>query len=307
MNKTHAKPLMLSDLKILIRGAGEMATGCACRLHNSGFFRILMTEIEKPLAVRRSVSFCEAVYEKSWTVEDVRAELVNRVEEAHEPWERKSIPVLVDPPVSCLNAFQPDILIDAILAKKNTGTSIQDAPLVIALGPGFSAGKDAHYVVETARGHQLGRLISAGYSLPNTGVPGDIAGHSILRVIRSPAKGVLLSELSIGAPVEEGQLIGFVSNNPVTAGLSGILRGLIRPGSIVTPNLKIGDIDPRCNSSYCLTISEKARAIAGTVLEAILRTYNATFALSGKAKVDHSQTAPDGKLTISNTTCSYVG
>ncbi len=175
-----------------------MATGSACRLYNSGFFRILMTEIEKPLAVRRAVSFCEAVYEKSWTVEDVRAELVNHVEEAHELWERKSIPVLVDPPASCLNAFQPDILIDAILAKKNTGTSIQDAPLVIALGPGFSAGKDAHYVVETARGHQLGRLISSGYSLPNTGIPGDIAGHTGLRVLRAPTKGVFRTGLSIG-------------------------------------------------------------------------------------------------------------
>ena len=286
MNKTHAKPLVLSDLKILIRGAGEMATGCACRLYNSGFFRILMTEIEKPLAVRRSVSFCEAVYEKSWTVEDVRAELVNHVEATQDVWNRKVIPVLVDPLASCLNILKPDILIDAILAKKNLGTSRDSAPLVIALGPGFWAGKDAHYVVETARGHQLGRLISSGYSLPNTGIPGDIAGHSILRVIRSPAKGFFLSELSIGAPVEEGQLIGFVSSNPVTAGLSGILRGLIRPGSVVTPHLKIGDIDPRGNSSYCLTISEKARAIAGTVLEAILRTYNATFALSGKAKLD---------------------
>jgi xanthine dehydrogenase accessory factor len=286
MNKTYVKPLMLSDLKILIRGAGEMATGSACRLHDSGFFRILMTEIEKPLAVRRSVSFCEAVYEKSWTVEGVRAELVNHVEEAHELWETKSIPVLVDPPVKCLNAFQPDILIDAILAKKNTGTSMQAAPLVIALGPGFSAGKDAHYVVETARGHQLGRLISSGYSLPNTGIPGDIAGYSALRVLRAPTKGVFLSELFIGAVVEEGQLIGHVSGAPVKAALNGVLRGLIQPGSAVTPNLKIGDIDPRGNPSYCVTISEKARAIAGTVLEAILRTYNATLALSTKAGIE---------------------
>ncbi len=286
MNKTHAKPLMLSDLKILIRGAGEMATGCACRLYNSGFFRILMTEIEKPLAVRRLVSLCEAVYEKSWTVEDVRAELVNRVEETYELWERKRIPVLVDPPVSCLNALQPDIIIDAILAKKNTGTSKESAPLVIALGPGFLAGKDAHYVVETARGHQLGRLISSGYTLPNTGIPGDIAGHSVLRVLRAPAKGVFLSELSIGAPVEEGQLIGLVSNKPVNARLSGVLRGLIRPGVSVTPRLKIGDIDPRCDPSYCVTISEKARAIGGTVIEAILRTYNSTLGLSGRARFD---------------------
>lgn len=286
MKKTHAKLLMLSDLKILIRGAGEMATGCAGRLYNSGFFRILMTEIEKPLAVRRAVSLCEAVYEKSWTVEDVSAELVNHVEEAHEVWEKKRIPVLVDPPVSCLNALQPDIIIDAILAKKNLGTSINSAPLVIALGPGFLAGKDAHYVVETARGHQLGRLISSGYTLPNTGIPGEIAGHTGLRVLRAPTKGVFLSELSIGAHVEEGQLIGLVSNKPVNARLNGVLRGLIRPGTSVTPHLKIGDIDPRGEASYCVTISEKARAIAGTVLEAILRTYNSTLGLSGRARFD---------------------
>ncbi len=259
-----------------------MATGSACRLYNSGFFRILMTEIEKPLAVRRSVSFCEAVYEKSWTVEGVRAELINHVEEVHELWERKCIPILVDPTVSCLNVFQPDILIDAILAKKNTGTSIQWAPLVIALGPGFSAGKDAHYVLETARGHQLGRLISSGYSLPNTGIPGDIGGHTGLRVLRAPTKGIFLTELSIGAEVEEGQLIGYVAGEPVKAKLNGILRGLIRPGSFVTPNLKIGDIDPRGEASYCVTISEKARAIGGTALEAILRTYNSTLALPGQ-------------------------
>ncbi len=286
MNKIHAKPLMLSDLKILIRGAGEMATGCACRLYSSGFFRILMTEIEKPLAVRRAVSFCEAVYEKSWTVEKVRAELVNHVEEAHELWERKSIPVLIDPPVCCLNALQPDILIDAILAKKNLGTSIDSASLVITLGPGFLAGKDAHYIVETARGHQLGRLISSGYSLPNTGIPGDIAGHTALRVLRAPVEGIFLSELSIGMPVIEGQTIGQVSDEPVKALLNGVLRGLIRPGTSVTPNLKIGDIDPRGDPSYCVTISEKARAIGGTVIEAILRTYNSTLGLSGRARFD---------------------
>ncbi len=188
-----------------------------------------------------------------------------------------------------MNALQPDILIDAILAKKNTGTSMESAPLVIALGPGFSAGKDAHYVVETARGHQLGRLISSGYTLPNTGIPGDIAGHTGLRVLRAPTKGVFLSELSIGAHVEEGQLIGLVSNKPVNARLNGVLRGLIRPGTSVTPHLKIGDIDPRGEASYCVTISEKARAIAGTVLEAILRTYNSTLGLSGRADLTRAR------------------
>jgi xanthine dehydrogenase accessory factor len=280
MNETHTIPMMLSDLKILIRGAGEMATGSACRLYHCGFSRMLLTEIEKPLAVRRSVSLCEAVYEKSWIVEDVRAELINSAEETQGLWEKKTIPVLVDPALSCLNVFRPDVLIDAILAKKNLGTSMESAPLVIAMGPGFWAGKDAHYVIETARGHQLGRLISAGCSSPNTGIPGEIGGHSVFRVVRSPTEGIFLSDFSIGVSVKEGQIIGNVSGKPAKAGLDGVLRGLIKPGSYVTPNLKIGDVDPRGDPSYCMTISEKARAIGGTVLEAILRTYNSTYSLS---------------------------
>jgi xanthine dehydrogenase accessory factor len=275
MNNMPAKPLRLSDLKILIRGAGEMATGCACRLNYSGFFRILLTEIARPLAVRRSVSLCEAVYEGSWTVENVRAERIDHVEATEALWNKRVIPALVDPEASCRKILKPDVLINAILAKRNLGTSIKDAPLVIALGPGFCAGRDAHYVVETNRGHDLARLISDGYASPNTGVPGPIVGHSVLRVLRSPGKGVFRSELSIGTPVEEGQVIGYVSSEPVKAQLSGILRGLIRPGTFVTPNLKIGDIDPRGNASYCSRISEKAGAIAGAVLEAVMRTYNA--------------------------------
>lgn len=275
MSTMRAKPLRLSDLKILIRGAGEMATGCACKLHHSGFFRILMTEIERPLAVRRTVSLCETVYEGSWTVEHVRAERIDHVEAAEGLWNKRVIPVLVDPEASCRNILKPDVLIDAILAKRNLGTSLADAPLVIALGPGFCAGRDAHYVIETDRGHDLARLISDGYASPNTGVPGTIAGHSVLRVLRSPAKGVFRSELSTGTLVQEGQMIGHVSGEPVKAQLSGILRGLIRPGTFVTPNLKIGDIDPRGKASYCSSISEKAGAIAGAALEAVMRAYNA--------------------------------
>jgi xanthine dehydrogenase accessory factor len=264
----------LADLRILIRGAGEMATGCACRLHNSGFARILMTEIERPLAVRRSVSFCEAVYERSWTVESVRAQRIDRLDAADELWEQRVIPILVDPEASCTESLRPHVLIDAILAKKNLGTTLIDAPLVIALGPGFCAGRDAHYVVETNRGHDLARLISEGLASPNTGVPGAIGGHGALRVLRAPSDGVFESELSIGDHVEEGQTIGFVSGEPVKARLTGILRGLIRPGTLVTAHLKIGDIDPRGDASFCVRISEKAGAIAGAVLEAIMRTYN---------------------------------
>jgi xanthine dehydrogenase accessory factor len=274
VNTMPTKPLRLPDLKILFRGAGEMATGCACRLYHSGFFRIVMTEIERPLAVRRSVSLCEGVYESSWTVENVRAQRIDRVEAIQDLWNKRLIPLLVDPETSCREIVKPDVLIDAILAKRNLGTSLKDAPLVIALGPGFCAGKDAHYVVETNRGHDLARLISDGYASPNTGVPGSICGHSVLRVLRSPGKGVFRSELSLGTPVEEGDVVGYVSGEPVKAQLKGILRGLIRSGALVKPGLKIGDIDPRGNASYCSTISEKAGAIAGAVLEAIMRTYN---------------------------------
>lgn len=267
-------PFKLSDLKILIRGAGEMATGCACRLYRSGFFRIVMTEVEKPLAVRRRVSFCEAVYEKKWTVEAVSAERVDSVEAAISLWESRTIAVLVDPFASSKNVLNPDILVDAVLAKKNTGVSMEDAPLVIALGPGFRAGKDAHYVIETNRGHNLGRVISDGWACPNTGAPGDIMGHTVSRVLRAPADGVFETDLSIGAPVAEGQVVGYVSGEPVKAVLDGVLRGLIRPGTPVRLNLKIGDIDPRGNPASCDTISEKARAIGGSVLEAVMRKYN---------------------------------
>jgi xanthine dehydrogenase accessory factor len=267
-------PFKLSDLKILIRGAGEMATGCACRLHRSGFFRILMTEIEKPLAVRRRVSFSEAVYEGTWTVEDATAEKVDSVQAAFALWERRVIAVIVDPLTSSKNNLKPDILIDAVLAKRNTGVSMEDAPLVIALGPGFRAGKDVHYVIETNRGHNLGRIISDGCACPDTGTPGDIMGHTASRVLRAPAEGAFETDILIGTRVVEGQVIGYVSGEPVIAKINGVLRGLIRPGTPVRLNLKIGDVDPRDNLEYCDTISEKARAIGGAVLEAVMRRYN---------------------------------
>jgi xanthine dehydrogenase accessory factor len=274
MRQQPEKPTRLSDLRILIRGAGEMATGCACRLHRAGFFRILMTEIERPLAVRRSVSFSDVVYEGSLTVEGVKSERIEHAQEAEALWGRRVIPTLVDPNASCKEVLNPHVLIDAILAKRNLGTAITDAPLVIALGPGFCAGRDAHYVVETNRGHDLARLLCEGLASPNTGVPGPIGGYSHVRVLRAPSDGVFESELSLGAHVETGQLIGHVAGEPVNAGLSGVLRGLIRPGTFVPAHLKIGDIDPRDDASFCARISEKAGAIGGAVLEAVLRTYN---------------------------------
>jgi xanthine dehydrogenase accessory factor len=264
----------LPHLRILIRGAGEMATGTGFRLHRSGFTRILMTEIAEPLAIRRLVCFSEAVYEGSCSVEGLRAVAISRFDEAQAAWDNRSIPVIVDPSNACLDAFKPDVVVDAILAKKNLGTSINDAPLVIGFGPGFCANCDVHFVVETNRGHNLGRLIQEGMSEPDTGTPGVVGGESAKRVVRSPADGTLSTTYRIGTMVERGEVIGKVDGAEVTASLSGVLRGLIRPGIRVERGLKIGDVDPRGNPEYCSTISEKARAIGGTVLEAILMRNN---------------------------------
>jgi len=270
----YSLPQKLADLKILIRGAGEMATGIACRLHNSGFRRLLMTEIEQPLAVRRLVSFSEAVHERAWTVEGVRAVRIEEPNQVHGRWSEGQIPVLVDPDNESRIAVKPDVLVDSILAKINLGTGIDDAPLVVGVGPGFFAGSDVHCVVETNRGHDLGRVIREGGAAPNTGVPGDIGGHSELRVIRATRGGVFQSHATIGVSVRAGQVVGQVDGEDATVALNGVLRGLIRPGTPVRQGEKLGDVDPRGKVSYCSTISDKARAIGGSVLEAILSRFN---------------------------------
>lgn len=269
-------PPLLRNLTIIIRGAGEMATGTAHRLHRSGFHRLLMTEIEAPVAVRRQVSFSEAVHEGSRIVEGIEARLVGRAEDAPDLWSQGIIAVVVDRENRSKERVRPDVVVDAILAKENRGTAIDDADLVIGLGPGFCAGVDVHCVVETNRGHDLGRLILDGFAAANTGTPGIIAGETTRRVLRAPQSGVFETDASIADLVEVGQEVGHVSNVPVKAGLSGVIRGLIRPKTPVHKGLKIGDIDPRGMTSYCYTISEKARSIAGTVLEAILMRYNTT-------------------------------
>ena len=264
----------LSSLTIIIRGAGEMATGTAYRLHRAGFHKILLTEVSAPLAVRRLVSFSEAVHDSSATVEGTEARLVARTEDIQDLWSRNIIPVIVDPDNKAKDLLHPDVVIDAILAKENLGTTMQDAPLVIGFGPGFYAGQDVHYVIETNRGHNLGRLIFEGPAAPNTGTPGSIAGETARRVLRAPEDGVFESDLSICDVVETGAVVGHVGGQPVAARLPGVIRGLIRHNTPVTKGLKVGDIDPRGNKSYCNTISEKARAIGGTVLEAILMRFN---------------------------------
>ena len=265
----------LSDMVILVKGGGDLATGVAWRLHHCGF-KVLITETETPMAVRRKVSFCQAVYDGATEVEGVGALLIQSPDEAEGVWKQKRIPVIVDFSCSCNNQIKPAVLIDATLAKKNLGTFIKDAPLVIALGPGFEAGTDAHFVVETNRGHRLGRLIMEGSAEPNTGVPGSVLGHTSDRVLRAPAEGIWQTHMDIGDTVQEGDLVGDVEGKPVRSAINGIIRGLIHPGLTVNNGLKIGDIDPRPQRENCFTISEKALAIAGGVLEGILRVYGAS-------------------------------
>lgn len=264
----------LKNRIIVIKGAGEMATGVACRLYLANFRRIIMFETPAPLAVRRRVSFCEAIHEQATKVEGITAVKIDNESDLLATWEYGKIAVRVDPKAESLSKYKPDVLIDATIAKRNLGTNITDASLVIALGPGFIAGKDAHTVIETNRGHNLGRLISTGAAEPNTGNPGDIGGYTTERVLRSPANGIFVAEKKIGDSVGKGDLIGRVDNDTVIAPIDGMLRGLIRPDTYVTTGLKIGDVDPRNNASYCDTISEKARALGGAVLEAILAKYN---------------------------------
>jgi xanthine dehydrogenase accessory factor len=263
---------MLSDITVLIKGAGEMASGVAWRLYQCGF-SICLTETHQPLAVRRKVSFCEAVYDGQMIVEGVEALLITDPDDRFRVWADGKIPLLLDPDCKSKNIIKPHVLVDAILAKKNKGTSLTDAPLVIAMGPGFEAEKDAHFVVETNRGHNLGRLLTSGHTEPDTGVPGPIQGITTDRVLRAPTAGRFQSSMDIGAQVKQEDVIGTVTGEPVRAKIDGVLRGLIHDGVEVTGGLKIGDIDPRGIIDYCYTISEKARALGGAVLEGILRCY----------------------------------
>ncbi|MBN1277804.1 MAG: EF2563 family selenium-dependent molybdenum hydroxylase system protein [Deltaproteobacteria bacterium] len=266
------KKISLSDFVICIKGGGDIASGVAWRLYQCGF-RVYIIEIERPMAVRRKVAFCEAVYDGKAVVEGVEAALVNSPCEIPDVWGRGMIPVIIDPENNSRHETSPDILIDATIAKRNTGTSINHAPLVIALGPGFVAGRDAHLVIETNRGHNLGRVVAEGSAEPDTGVPGPVEGITSDRVLRSPADGIFNNTMDIGASVKKGDTVGFVNEMPVKTLIGGVLRGLVRPGISVSKGLKIGDVDPRGKTEYCFTISEKALAIAGGVLEGILRSF----------------------------------
>ena len=254
---------------VLIRGAGDLASGIAHRLRQAGL-SVVMTDIAEPRALRRAVSFATAIYEGSVTVEGVEARRAASAEEAWALLRRGCIPVLVDPECRILQELRPEVLVDAILAKRNIGTRIDWAPLVIGIGPGFTAGADVHAVVETQRGHHLGRIIYEGSAAANTGIPGAVLGYTRERVLWAPAAGTLRGGLPIGSRVEAGQAVAEVDGQPVTATLSGVLRGLMHDGLRVEAGEKIGDVDPRGVREYCFTIGDKARAIGGGVLEAIL-------------------------------------
>lgn len=270
---------------IVVRGAGDLATGTIHRLKKAGF-RLLVLEAEHPAAIRRQVALSEAVYAGSARVEDVEAvrmdvdlaEKKNRKElleqEMERIWKKDGVPVLVDPAGLSIAALRPVVVVDAILAKKNLGTTKEMAPLVIALGPGFTAGEDVDVVIETKRGHNLGRVIRSGSAVPNTGIPGIIGGYGKERVMHAQAEGILRNAASIGDIVEARAVIAEIETEngtvPVEASLSGLLRGLIRDGYPVTKGFKIADIDPRKEElQNCFTISDKARCIAGSVLAVI--------------------------------------
>ena len=258
------------EMKILIKGAGDLATGIASRLYGAGH-QIMMTDIAVPLTVRRLVAFSRAVYEGEAVVEDMTARLAKNQEEAEEIMEQGDIPVIVDPKAECIQWFQPDVIVDAILAKRNLGTSRNMAPLTIGLGPGFFAGEDVDYVVETMRGHDLARIITEGPAIPNTGVPGMVGGVSKERVIHSPGAGRIHNMAHIADIVEKGQILAYVGETPVEASITGVLRGIIKEDYNVPVGMKIADIDPRKEEKKnCFTISDKARCIAGSVVEILL-------------------------------------
>ncbi|MDR2633418.1 MAG: EF2563 family selenium-dependent molybdenum hydroxylase system protein [Treponema sp.] len=255
---------------VLIKGAGDIASGIALRLFHA-HFTIVMTEIAFPTAVRRSVSFSEAVIQGKASVEDVRALLVQDEAAMREALARGCIPVFVDPPGNSVKRFTPDVVVDGIIAKRNLGTRIDDAKVVIGVGPGFTAGLDCHAVIETMRGHWIGRVITQGSALPNTGIPGDIGGYTVDRLLRAPVAGIFEPHKHIGDRVQKDELVAAVSGFPVYSGLTGILRGILPQGIPVTRGMKVGDVDPRCERAHCFTVSDKALSIAGGVLEAILR------------------------------------
>jgi len=263
----------MKNILVIIRGGGDLATGVAVKLFRAGF-PVMILEIEHPTVIRLPVSFARAIYEGKVIVEEIEAVLIPSWEKEEDITKKGKIPVLIDPEGSCIEKLFPTVLVDAILAKRNLGTRIDQAPLVIGLGPGFTAGEDVDVVIETKRGHNLGRVYYQGQAAPDTGVPGEVGGESKRRLLRAPAEGKIIPLHKIGDLVRAGEVIAEVEGVSLKAEIYGVLRGLIYPQSRVTRGMKIGDIDPRGIREYCFTVSDKARSIGGAVLEAICTYLN---------------------------------
>ncbi|MFV0618795.1 selenium-dependent molybdenum cofactor biosynthesis protein YqeB [Megasphaera sp. WILCCON 0056] len=274
----------MEDKLVIIRGAGDLATGVAQSLYEAGF-RLLLLEVEKPSAIRRQVALCEAVYDGTAVVENLTCCRCQSLSEVRQAWDSDEIPLLVDPEGASIAVLKPWAVVDAILAKKNLGTNRNMAGHTVALGPGFTAGVDVDAVIETKRGHQLGRIIWQGTAIANTGIPGLIAGYGRERVIHSQQAGFVYGLVHIGDKVKKGQPMAVLTEEPIPSGmavtermgtpvlasLTGFVRGLIRNGYRVPQGFKIADIDPRDDErENCFTISDKARSLGGAVLTALL-------------------------------------
>ncbi|MCI1904644.1 MAG: EF2563 family selenium-dependent molybdenum hydroxylase system protein [Enterococcaceae bacterium] len=265
-----AKAKLINETIVAVRGGGDLATGTIQKLFRSGF-KVIILETANPLAIRRTVALCEAIRSGEFSVEGMIAKRIEVPEEAEAVWAAGKIPIMVDPTGEKVQALQPTAVIDAILAKKNLGTTKEMAPIVIALGPGFDAGQDCDAVIETMRGHRLGRIIFAGKPIPNTGIPGVLGGKSAERVVHSPANGVIKHLHEIGDSVKKGETLFYVGDIAVPSPLTGILRGLILDGIRVPEGMKVADVDPRSKEEVdYMTISDKARTIGGGALEALL-------------------------------------
>ncbi|MFZ5916124.1 MAG: selenium-dependent molybdenum cofactor biosynthesis protein YqeB [Chloroflexota bacterium] len=260
---------MLKHVRVVVKGGGDLATGVVHRLRRAGM-QVVITELPQPLVIRRAVAFASAVYEGAWEVEGLLARRVETAEAMTRALEAAEVPVWVDPQARIVNWLRPEAVVDAIVAKRNTGTTLTDAPAVVALGPGFQAGVDCHAVIETKRGHDLGRVVFRGAVEADTGVPGPVGGETVRRLCRAPAAGCFSGLAAIGQRVLAGEAVAEVAGQPVVAHIDGVLRGLLHDGLTVPAGLKVGDVDPRGVVAHCFTISDKARAVGGGVLEAIL-------------------------------------
>jgi xanthine dehydrogenase accessory factor len=259
------------DICVLIRGGGEMASGIAHRLHQC-HMKVLITEIAAPTAVRRTVAYAEAIYRGCHAIENVKSRRVATLHEAHELWDAGMIPIFVDPGAAVRREAKPAVIVDAIMAKRGSSTAISDAPLVIGIGPGFTAGENVHAVVESNRSYRLGRVIWNGAAEADTGVPAPVAGYTDARVLRAPRGGSFKAIRDIGDAVQEGEIVAEVNSMPIYAEISGLIRGMLHDGIAIEAGVKIGDIDPRGEREYVYSISDKARAIGGGVVEAILHS-----------------------------------